>query len=117
MQTLAVHHVSVNVPDVDEAIAFYVGVLGMTVRDDRPDLGFPGAWLDAGDQQVHLLGGNPPANLGQHFAIRVEDIEATIAELRGRGIKVTDSIPIATNFQAFLQDPAGNGIEIHQVGA
>jgi len=48
MEPLGVHHVSVNVRDVDEAIAFYVGSLGMTVRADRPDFGFGGAWLDVG---------------------------------------------------------------------
>src|SRR5258708_6704509 len=48
MQPLAVHHVAINVDDVDEAIAFYTKTLGLTQRTDRPDFGFPGAWLDAG---------------------------------------------------------------------
>jgi catechol 2,3-dioxygenase-like lactoylglutathione lyase family enzyme len=48
-----VHHVSINVDDVDKALDFYVGTLGLVPRPDRPDFGFPGAWLNAGDQQVH----------------------------------------------------------------
>jgi catechol 2,3-dioxygenase-like lactoylglutathione lyase family enzyme len=111
-----VHHVSINVDDVDKALDFYVGTLGLVPRRDRPDFGFPGAWLNAGDQQVHLIGGQPPANLGQHFALQVDDIDKAIRDLRERGVEVTDAIPVATNFQAFLSDPAGNNIELHQVG-
>jgi len=43
MQPLAVHHVSINVPDVDAAVSFYTDVLGGTLRGDRPDFGFGGA--------------------------------------------------------------------------
>jgi glyoxylase I family protein len=114
VQATAVHHVSINVDDVPKAIDFYVGVLGLSVRDDRPELGIDGAWLDAGGQQIHLLGAAAPPNLGQHFALLVDDIEASITELRGRDIEVSDASPIGTGFQAFLQDPAGNTIELHQ---
>ena len=117
MQPLAIHHVSVNVSDVDAALAFYIDVLGGTPRADRPDFGFGGAWIDLGGQQVHLIEAPVPANVGQHFAIQVADIHATIGELRGRGLTVSDATPVATNLQAFLNDPSGNAIEIHQVGA
>lgn len=117
MQPLAIHHVSVNVSDVDTALAFYTDVLGGTLRSDRPDFGFGGAWIDLGGQQVHLIEAPVPANVGQHFAIQVADIQATIGELRGRGLTVSDASPVATNLQAFLNDPSGNAIEIHQVGA
>jgi glyoxylase I family protein len=112
----AVHHVSINVDDVEKALDFYVGTLGLVPRSDRPDFNFPGAWLNAGDQQVHLIGGQTPANLGQHFAILVDDIDVAIGDLRQRGVEVTDSIPVGANYQAFLADPAGNNIELHQVG-
>ncbi len=116
MEPLAIHHVSVNVPDVDEHIAFYAGVLGGTLRDDRPDFGFAGAWLDFGTQQLHLIEAPVPANLGQHFAIRVGNLDAAVDELRSKGLEVTDPVPVGSNFQAFLNDPAGNVIELHQVG-
>jgi catechol 2,3-dioxygenase-like lactoylglutathione lyase family enzyme len=116
MQPLAVHHVSINVDDVDAAVRFYTEVLGLTERGDRPDFGFGGAWLDAGGQQVHLIEGTVPPGHGQHFAVQVADLDATVAELRGRGIDVSDPSPVATSRQAFLRDPAGNQIELHQVG-
>ncbi|MGN6472726.1 MAG: VOC family protein [Mycobacteriales bacterium] len=116
MKPLAVHHVSINVDDVDAALAFYVDRLGLVQRADRPDFGFPGAWLDAGGQQVHLIQGNAPANVGQHFAVQVADLDAAIAELRADGVEVTDAFAVGGSRQAFLSDPSGNGIELHEVG-
>ena len=113
MKPLAVHHVSINVDDVDAAIAFYTDVLGMSVRGDRPDFGFGGAWLDAGGQQLHLIEGEVPADHGQHFAVLVDDLDAAVAEVRSKGVEVTDPSPVGAGRQAFLSDPAGNGIELH----
>jgi|SRR5579862_3712389 len=116
MEPTAVHHVSVNVADVDKSVDFYTTVLGLRLRSDRPDFGFGGAWLDAGGQQVHLIEAAVPENRGQHFALQVADIVAVVEELRGRGLAVSDPVPVNQNFQAFLDDPDGNAIELHQVG-
>jgi glyoxylase I family protein len=110
-----IHHVSINVDDVGEALTFYTEVLGFTKREDRP-FDFDGAWLDVGDQQVHLIKGQVPPSNGQHYAIRVEDLGKVVEELRGRGVQVTDPMPVVKNLQAFLADPSGNTIELHQVG-
>ena len=114
MQPLGVHHVSINVADAEEALAFFTEVLGLTVRGDRPDFSVGGAWLDLGDQQVHLIETDVPDDKGQHFAIRVADLAAAVAELRSRGIDVTDPSPVGTSLQSFLHDPSGNRIELHQ---
>jgi catechol 2,3-dioxygenase-like lactoylglutathione lyase family enzyme len=109
--------VAINVDDFDTAMAFYVGTLGLTQRTDRPDFGFAGAWLRAGDQQVHLVQAEPPSDNGQHFALLVDDLDATIAELRDRGVTVGDAFPVGSARQAFLNDPAGNTIELHEPGS
>lgn len=116
MQPLAVHHVSVNVTDVDESIAFYAGILGGTVRDDRPDFGFGGAWIDLGSSQVHLIEAAAPPNLGQHFAILVADLDRAVAELRAADLDVRDPVVVGPDRQTFLEDPSGNVIELHQLG-
>jgi catechol 2,3-dioxygenase-like lactoylglutathione lyase family enzyme len=111
-----VHHVSLNVADVDEASHFYEDVLGLT-RLERPDFGFPGAWFDTGRGQIHLLevdGHTAPD--GQHFAFQVDDIEAVVASLVEKGIDIrppSEGIPGAGR-QAFLKDPSGNLIELNQ---
>ena len=114
MRPSGVHHVSINVDDVHAAIGFYTDVLGLTARTDRPDFGFGGAWLDAGGQQVHLIEAGVPAGLGQHFALRVDDLDAVVDELRRAAVEVSDPSPVGTGRQAFLHDPAGNLVELHQ---
>lgn len=114
MEPLGVHHVSINVSDASRSLAFYTDVLGGRPRSDRPDFGFGGAWIDLGGQQVHLIEAAVPPNLGQHFAVQVADLDAAVAELRARGIAVGDPSPVGSGRQAFLDDPDGNVIELHQ---
>jgi catechol 2,3-dioxygenase-like lactoylglutathione lyase family enzyme len=114
MQPMGVHHVSINVRDAAESIEFYTGALGLIARTDRPDFAFGGAWLDLGGQQVHLIEGDVPDSCGQHFAIRVADLDAAVAELRERGIEVRDPSGVGSARQAFLFDPSGNMIELHE---
>ncbi len=112
-----VDHVSINVPDVPAALAFYTETMGLVQNFSRPDFGFPGAWLDTGNgQQVHLIGGETPPNLGQHFALFYEDLGAVIVALRATGIEVTDPVDVGATGrrQAFMTDPWGNTIELHQ---
>jgi glyoxylase I family protein len=110
-----IDHVALNVLDVPAALAFYTDLLGLTQRDDRPDFGIAGAWLNAGNQQVHLIELPPPNGMGQHFALLYEDIGEVVERLRAQGIPVSD--PAASSpgrRQAFLNDPWGNAIELHQ---
>ena len=113
---MGIHHVSINVRNVDEALAFYCDMLGLTVRSDRPDFSFGGAWLDAGDQQLHLIEAKPPPDLGQHFAVRVADLDATVAELRTKGHSPTHPARVGSSRQSFVSDPSGNLVELHEVG-
>jgi catechol 2,3-dioxygenase-like lactoylglutathione lyase family enzyme len=113
---VAVHHVALDVDDLDAALRFYVDGMGFTELR-RPDFGVPGAWLDMGDHQLHLVEvpGPMPANGGAHFALRVDDLDDSVAALRARGITVhpIPEIPGAGR-QAFLNDPAGNLIELNE---
>jgi glyoxylase I family protein len=116
MRPAGLHHVSINVDDVPAARDFYTRVLGLTERADRPDFSFDGAWLDAGNQQVHLIEADVPPSMGQHFALAVTDLDAAVAELRGLGVDVTDPVPVGRGRQAFVTDPAGNRIELQEPG-
>jgi catechol 2,3-dioxygenase-like lactoylglutathione lyase family enzyme len=114
MKPIGVHHVSINVRDVERATAFYCDVLGLSVRPDRPSFSFGGTWLDVGGQQIHLIEGDVPSPLGQHFALTVDDLDGVVAELRSRGVSVTELPPLG-NRQAFLSDPEGNAIELTEL--
>ncbi|CAN5519984.1 N/A [soil metagenome] len=115
MQPMSIHHASINVSDVSACVAFYTEVLGGTVRSDRPDFGFGGAWIDLGDSQVHLIDAPLPPNLGQHFAVRVGDIDAAVSELRSKGGDVGDPVGVGSDRQTFVGDPSGNAVELHEV--
>jgi glyoxylase I family protein len=116
MKPDGLHHVSLNVRDVPAALDFYTRVLGLTERADRPAFSFGGAWLDAGDQQIHLIEADTPPPLGQHFALAVTDLDAVVAELRAQGIEITDPVGVGTGRQSFLADPAGNRVELREPG-
>lgn len=116
MELRGVHHVSLNVADAAASERFYVDVLGLE-RLDRPDFGFPGAWLGCADgRQVHLIQVEDwVAPKGQHFAFAVEDIEGMRQELQAKGIKVSEtSVVPGAGRQCFFRDPAGNMIELNQ---
>jgi glyoxylase I family protein len=85
ISTIGIHHVSINVTDVEAALAFYLNILELE-QLPRPDLGFPGAWIKAGDQEIHLLGidsGRPLKE--QHFAFAVTDADSVHAALTAEG--------------------------------
>jgi glyoxylase I family protein len=115
MDVVGLHHVALNVDDLDASLAFYVDVFGFTVLD-RPDFGIPGAWLQAGTHQVHLVV-EPAAQHDprQHFALQVRDVEAVAADLEAAGLTVRRApyVPGAGR-QLFLRDPSGNRIELNQ---
>ncbi len=115
MALRGIHHVQVNVPDVAAAVDFYEA-LGMTVRGDRPDIGVEGAWLDVAGQQVHLLKAPAAADLGQHFALEVDDLDAVLAALQERGVEANPPRALGPGLprQTSVHDPAGNRIELRE---
>ena len=116
MELHGVHHISLNVADVESTERFFIDVLGLQ-KLDRPDFGFPGAWLLCQDgRQVHLIEEqNWVAPKGPHFAFAVRDIDAVRGELMDKGVKVSkiSEIP-GTGRQCFFKDPSGNSIELNQ---
>ncbi len=116
MEISGIHHVSLNVSDVEEATSFYVDVLGFELLSTRPNFNFPGSWLQAGAQQVHLIGQarNPP-DPRQHFALQVDDLSAWMGHLDAKRILYRHAPRIAgAGDQIFLLDPSGNRIELNQ---
>lgn len=118
MALRGIHHVQVNVPDVGAALDFY-GSLGMTVREDRPDFGVAGAWLDAAGQQIHLVEAAAAADLGQHFALEIDGLDGFLDGLRARGVEVREPRSLGPGLprQTVVHDPAGNRIELREPAA
>jgi len=111
-------HASVIVSDTQRALAFYHDVLGLPVLANRPDLGYPGAWLGVGDQQIHLLQlPNPDPVSGRplhggrdrHIAIAVRDFQQLIQTLDDHGLPYT--LSKSGRAALFIRDPDGNALE------
>jgi glyoxylase I family protein len=115
MALLGLHHVQVNVTDVEDAVGFYRR-LGLTLRDDRPDIGVEGVWLDAGPQQIHLVKATAPSDLGQHFSLEVSDLDSVMESLRRQGIPVREPRSLGPGLprQTAIHDPAGNRVELRE---
>ena len=111
-------HAGVLVGSLETSLAFYCGVLGMAVEKTRPDLGYPGAWLRVGAQQIHLLElPNPdpvsgrPAHVGcdRHTAIQVRRLDPLCDALAHASIAYT--LSRSGRRALFCRDPDGNGLE------
>jgi glyoxylase I family protein len=118
MHIIEIQHVSVIVADTDRALRFYCDVLGLRVDPSRPDLGYPGAWLNVGAQQIHLLQvPNPdptsgrPAHGGRdrHCALGVNDFTALRRRLDLAGVAYT--LSRSGRPALFCRDPDGNTLE------
>jgi glyoxylase I family protein len=115
MELVGIAHVALPVVALDQSLAFYENVLGLA-QTERPDFGFPGAWLVIGPNQLHLMELGPVSpDRRQHFAIQVRDAEAVANELEGQGVAVRRSFGLpAAGKQVFISDPDGHEIELNQ---
>ena len=118
MRIHSIQHVSFIVADIARALDFYHGVLGLEIDAARPDLGYPGAWLQIQSQQIHLMQlpnpdpveGRPPhGGRDRHVALGISDLESLIAQLAGAGISYT--LSRSGRRALFCRDPDGNALE------
>lgn len=133
------HHVAVRVPDFAAAIRWYTEMLDFRVVHEWPYADQKLAYIAPpadNDFFVEILGDGQPGpipkavytDLGDslrlagyhHYCINVADIEATVAELRRRGVRIVTEpfdLPVIGRKLAFIADPFGNLIELAQVVA
>jgi glyoxylase I family protein len=113
------HHASVIVSDTERSLGFYRDLLGMELDLNRPDLGFPGAWLHLEGGAIHLLQlPNPDPVEGRpdhggrdrHLALGVPDLDRLAQALDGAGIAYTRSR--SGRRALFCRDPDGNTLEL-----
>jgi len=118
-------HVAIVVTDLDLARRFYCDVLGLA-EIPRPDLGVPGMWLRVGDLQLHFIESDTmpvPGPGFPHLAFHIarDRFESVIDSLRGLEVQFLGEPSTREDFgvpvrAAFVLDPAGNTIELTDVG-
>lgn len=99
-------HIGIAVADLDAAMKVYTDVLGLkgagveVVEEQKVKVAF----FPVGDTEVELLQSTDPEGPiakfiekrgegVQHLAFRVENIEATLDEMRAKGIRLIDEKP------------------------
>lgn len=104
MKILRIDHLGIAVPALDEAVRAYEA-LGFRVeaRHDVPTERVKTAFLPVGESHLELLEPTDPSSVIarflesrkglHHVCVVVEDIEAAMAELRGRGVPLLDERP------------------------
>jgi catechol 2,3-dioxygenase-like lactoylglutathione lyase family enzyme len=102
---LTPHHVSISVPNIDEAIAWYWEILGFALqsRFEIAEISAQGAflrrealwielWQIGEGAQVPEIRKNPDTDLGvgrtKHVAFVVPDLQSHLAELLRRGVDI-----------------------------
>ncbi len=119
MAIRGIDHINIGTHRLEETRAFFVDVLGLTVGW-RPDFGFPGAWLYAGDRAVvHLVelaeakGPSSQAAL-DHFAFSIDDYDDVVRRLEAAGLRYQSmDVPGAPVRQIFIRDLNGVNIELN----
>ena len=90
-------HIHVHCTNLDETARWFIDGLGAEVVDRPESRGVPSVRLKVGGANVYLrpkrdnetlVGRGEEIYGADHFGLRVEDVDATVAELRKRGVRI-----------------------------
>ena len=106
MKPTVVDHIGIAVSDLDEALKFWEDAIGVKCHgvEEVAEQKVKTAFLPIKDTEIELLAGtsedSPVSKFIekkgegiQHIAIRVDDLEATLEELKGKGVRLIDEKP------------------------
>ncbi|HEX4215277.1 MAG TPA: VOC family protein [Candidatus Dormibacteraeota bacterium] len=127
----AIGHVAFRISDLDRSLDFYCGRLGFEEAFRLERDGEVSPWIVylqlAPGQFIELFPGGEgteaPARSRRtgynHFCLVVDDLPATLAELRSRGLAVEGEPKqgMDGNWQYWIDDPDGNAVELMQIAA
>lgn len=106
MRILHIDHIGVAAKDMNEALKFFVEKLGMTwtgfetIEDQKVKVAF----LPLGEGEIEILESTAPdgpvakfiearGEGVQHIALRVDDLDAALEELKAKGVRLIDERP------------------------
>jgi methylmalonyl-CoA/ethylmalonyl-CoA epimerase len=127
-----INHVAIVVEDIDSALGFWRDQLGLELDhiEEVPSQVSRVAFMPVGGSEVELVQPtDPESGLGKylekrgeglhHLCIEVDDIEAMLALLKEKGVRLINETPVDLpgRRMAFIHPKAGNGvlIELYQL--
>lgn len=106
MNILKIDHIGIAVKSIENGRNFWSDVLGLAFEGDETVTAqkVKTAFFPVGESEVELLESTAPDGPVakfidkkgegiQHIAFRVENIEAALAELKGKGVRLIDETP------------------------
>jgi len=125
-----IDHIAVAVEDIERALTIFRDVLGLELSHTEtvPEQGVKVAFLPVGESDIELLEPLSSdsgvakflAKRGEgihHICLEVEDIEATLAGLKGKGMRLINETPVAGAHGrvAFIHPKSTHGVLIELV--
>ncbi|HEX2980704.1 MAG TPA: methylmalonyl-CoA epimerase [Anaerolineaceae bacterium] len=127
-----INHVAIAVGDMDAALGFWRDILGLELDhiEEVPSQKSKVAFLPVGESEVELvLPTSPDSGVAKfvqekgggmhHLCVEVEDIEATLAELKAKGARLINETPVELpgRKMAFIHPKASGGVlvELYEV--
>ena len=128
---MKIDHIGIATRKLDEGLAVWRDALGLTVdaTEEISEQGVRVAMLAVGDTHVELLEAlSPDSAVGRflakrgpgihHIAIKVEDINASLADLKNKGARLIDETPrvgAGGCLVAFVHPSTTNGVLLELV--
>jgi len=124
---LGFEHVGMTVSNMERAIDFYCGLLGLRLKLRRTSAGGELAFLDAGGGMLEIAA--PATEVGpfrdvphseagfRHITLAYDDVDAMIETLEASGVEIAERPRAAYNSEmikrvAFVRDPDGCLVEL-----
>jgi len=132
MKPIKINHVAMVVQDIDAALNFWEQTFGLELDhvEDVPSQKSKVAFLPLGESEIELVqpttSDSGLANFLEkrgegmhHICIEVSDIDATLAELKSKGVRLINEVPeeLPGRKMAFIHPKAANGVlvELYQL--
>lgn len=106
MKVLCVDHIGIAANSINDRLSFYIDALGLklTGTEEVVEQKVKTAFLPTGESELELLESTDPegpiakyiSKNGegiQHIALRVDNLEAALEELKSKGIRLIDEKP------------------------
>ena len=132
MKPIKINHVAIVVQDIDAALKFWKQTFGLELNhvEEVPSQKSKVAFLPLGESEIELVqpttSDSGLANFLEkrgegmhHICIEVSDIDATLAELKSKGVRLINEVPeeLPGRKMAFIHPKAANGVlvELYQL--
>ena len=132
MKPIKINHVAIVVQNIDAALSFWEQTFGLELDhvEEVPSQKSKVAFLPLGESEIELVqpttSDSGLANFLEkrgegmhHICIEVEDIDAALAELKSKGVRLINDVPeeLPGRKMAFVHPKAANGVlvELYQL--